>query len=75
MDGRDRIEMYSLAPFVFDKDHMTKAFISDEIKWVMKTLNVNTLDRDGIRCLLKVGLVCVADVALAQQYRAGREHA
>lgn len=38
---------------------MTKAFISDEIKWVMKTLNVQQLDRDGIRCLLKVRLFCV----------------
>ena len=37
MDGKDAGGQYSLAPFVFDKDHMTKAFITDEIKWVMKT--------------------------------------
>lgn len=59
MDGKDAGGQYSLAPFVFDKDHMTKAFITDEIKWVMKTLNVSQLDREGIRCLLKVRLVCV----------------
>ena len=45
MDGKDAGGQYSLAPFVFDKDHMTKAFITDEIKWVMKTLNVSQLDR------------------------------
>ena len=38
---------------------MTKAFITVEIKWVMKTLNVSQLDREGVRCLLKVRLVCV----------------
>lgn len=41
---------------------MTKAFISDEINWVMESLKVSQLNRDGVRCLLKVRLVCVSDI-------------